>query len=84
MQPPHVVDVDPISSSQPIHKNEFCIQIPSKFNQPCKFQEVKIDSKPAQISIPYYIISEPCHQLVNPHVQHTTFQAKIRNRLFKL
>ena len=83
LHPPHVVDVDPISSSQPVHKNEFCIQIPSEFNQSCNLDEVKTDSKPAQISVPYYIISEPYHQLVNPHDQHTTFQAKIRNRLFK-
>ena len=83
LHPPHVVDVDPMYSSHPVHKNEFCIQIPSEFNQSCNFEEVKTDSKPAQFSVPYYNISETCHQLVNPHVQPTTFQTKIRNKLFK-
>ena len=59
------------------------LQIHFEFNQSCNLEEVKTDSEPAQISVPYYIISEPYHQLVNHHVQHTTFQAKIRNRLFK-
>ena len=67
LQPSYVVDVNPISSSQLVHKNEFCIQIPSE-NQSCNLEEVKTDSEPAQISVPYYIISEPYQQLVNPHV----------------
>ena len=83
MHPPYVVDIDPISSPQPTHKDDLCIQILSEFDQPCNLKEIETDSKPSQISAPYAIISEPCHQPVNSHVQTTTFQAKIRNKLFK-
>ena len=67
LQPSYVVDVDPISSSQPVHKNEFCIQIPFEFNQSCNLEEVKTDSEPAQISIPFYIINLPyCWYQIHP------------------
>ena len=83
LHPPYVVDVDSIYSLDPAHKDELCIQILFEFDQPCNLEDIETDSKPSQISAHYAIISEPCHQLVNPHVQHTTFQAKIRNRLLK-
>ena len=47
LQPPHVIDVDPISSPQPAHKDEFCIQFLSEFNQPCNLEEIKTDSNPS-------------------------------------
>ena len=83
LHPPHVIDVDPISSPQPAHKDEHYIQIIVEFNQPSDLEEIKTNSKPSQISAPYAIKNEPCHQLVNSHVQTTTFQAQIRNKLFK-
>ena len=46
LQRSYVVDVDPISSLQPVHKNEFCIQIPSEFDEPCNLEVVETDSKP--------------------------------------
>jgi hypothetical protein len=45
LQPPYVVDVDPISLPQPIHKDELCIQISPKTDQPYNLEEVKTDSK---------------------------------------
>ena len=82
-QPLYVVDVDLISSPQPAHKDELCIQIIYEFDQPCNVEETKTDSKPPQTSAPYAIISEPCHQPVNSNVQTTTFQTKIINKSFK-
>ena len=73
LQPSYVVDVDPIYSPHPVHKNEFYIQIPSEFDQPCNLEAVETDSKLGQVTSPYDIISEPCHQFVQP----TTFHAKL-------
>ena len=65
---PYLVDVDPISSPQPTHKDELCIQIHFEFDQPCNLEEVETDSKTSKISAPYAIISDPCHQRVISHV----------------
>jgi hypothetical protein len=78
-----VVDVDLVSSPQPIHKDEICIQIPPEFDHPCNLEEVEIDSKPSQISLPSAITVEPCHQLVKPHIHPTSFQTRIRDKMFK-
>ena len=83
LQPPYVVDVDSISSPQPTHKDEICIKILSKFDQSCNLKEIETDSKPSFILAPYSINSKPYHHPINSHVQTTTFQAQIRNKLFK-
>ena len=83
LQPPYVIDVDPISSPQPAHKDELCIPILYYFNRPCNLEEIKNGSKHSHISAPYAINNEPFHQLVNSHVSTTTFQDQIRNKLFK-
>jgi hypothetical protein len=80
---PYILDVDSISSSPSILKNEFCNSIFPDFDKPCDLEEIKIDSKPCQISTPLAIISEPCQQLDIPHDQPTTFQIKIRMKMFK-
>jgi hypothetical protein len=45
LQPPYVVDVDPISLPQPIHKDEIYIQIPPESDHPCDLEEIETDSK---------------------------------------
>jgi hypothetical protein len=69
LQPPYVVDVDPISLPQPVHKDELCIQISPETDQPYNLEEIKTDSKPSQISVTI----EPSNQLVTPHEHPTTF-----------
>lgn len=85
LQPACIVDVDSVLLPQLIHKNDQCIQIPSKLDQPCKsdLEKIKIDSKPCQISTPFAIISKPCQQLVIPDDQPRAFQIKIRTKMFK-
>jgi hypothetical protein len=83
LQPPYVVDVDPIALPQPIPKDEICIQIPSESEHSYNLEEVELVSKPAQISAPLAIISEPDQQLTISHDQPTTFQVKIRMKMFK-
>jgi len=85
LQPAYIVDVDSVLLPHLIHKNDQCIQIPCKLDQPCKFdlEEIKIDSKPCCISTPLAIISKLCQQLVIPEDQPTTFQIKIRTKMFK-
>jgi hypothetical protein len=83
LQPPCIVDLDSLFSPPPVHKDDLCIQIPHEFDQPCNLKEVETDSKPCQISTPFAITFEPCHQLVNPHDHPTAFQTKIRMKLFK-
>jgi hypothetical protein len=78
-----VVDTDLVSSPLPIHKSEICIASPLEIDHPCSPEEVENNSQSSQISLPSVIPVEPCHQLVNPHDQPTTFQIKIRNKLFK-
>jgi hypothetical protein len=80
---PYILEVDSISSSPSILKNEFCNSNFFDFDKPCDLEEIKIDSKPCQISTPLAIISEPCQQLDIPHDQPTTFQIKIRMNMFK-
>jgi hypothetical protein len=83
LQPTCIVDVDLISSSPSISKNEFCNLVPPDLDKSCDLQEIKIDSRPYQISTPFSITFEPCQQLAIPHDQPTTFQIKIRMKMFK-
>jgi hypothetical protein len=78
-----VVDVDLVSSPQPIHKSEICIGFPLEIDHPCNLEGVENDSKPSQISLPSVITVEPSHLLVKSHIQPTSFQAKIRDKMFK-
>jgi hypothetical protein len=78
-----VVDVDFVSSPQPIHKDELCIEIPPEFDQPCNLEEVETDSKPSQISSPSVVSVEPFHQSIKLHIQPTGFQNRIRDKMFK-
>ena len=79
-----MVDVNFISLPQPIPKEQFCIQIPFEFEHPCNLEEVEIFSKYVQITEPFALIVDPYYQTINPHVQPTYFQVKIRNKMFKL
>jgi hypothetical protein len=79
----YVVDVDLIPSPQPIHKDELCIEIPHEIDQPCKLEEVGTDSHPSQISSPFVVTFEPCQQLGKPYIQPTSFQTRIRDKMFK-
>jgi len=45
LQPPYVVDVDPISLPQPIHKYELYFQIPLESNHSCNLEEIETDEK---------------------------------------
>ena len=78
-----MVDVNSIYLPQPIPKEEFCIQIPFEFENPCNLEEVELVSKPVRITTPFSRIIDPSYQTINPHVQHTYFQVKIKNRMFK-
>ena len=80
MQPPYVIDVDPISLPQPVHKYDLFIQISLETDQPYNLEEVKTDSKPSQISVTI----EPSNQLVTPHDHPTTFLSKIRMKMFNI
>jgi hypothetical protein len=68
---------------QPAHKDDQCISIPSKFDQPCYLEEITIVSKPCHISITFTKNFEPCQQLTIFHYQPTAFQIKIRMKMFK-
>jgi hypothetical protein len=78
-----VVDVDLISSPQPIHKDELFIEIPLEFDHPYNLEEVEIDSNPSLISLPSTVTIEPFHQLVKPHIHPTIFQTRIKDKMFK-
>jgi hypothetical protein len=78
-----VVDIDIVFSCLPIHKCEICITSPLEIDHPCSPEEVENNSQYSQISLPSVIPVDPCHQLVNHHDQPTSFQIKIRNKLFK-
>jgi hypothetical protein len=78
-----VVDTDLMSSPLPIHKSEICIASPIEIDHTYSLEEVENNSQPSQISLPSIIPAKPCHQLVNPHDQPTSFQIKIRDKLFK-
>jgi hypothetical protein len=78
-----VVDVDHVPSPHPIHKSEICIASPLEIDHPCSLKEVENNSQSYQISLPYVILAEPFHQLINPHDHPTDFQIKIINKLFK-
>jgi hypothetical protein len=79
----YVVDVDLVSSPQPIHKSNICIGFPLKVDHLCSLEGVENDSKPSQISLTSVIYVEPSHLLVKYHIQPTSFQAKIRDKMFK-
>jgi hypothetical protein len=78
-----VVDVGLESSFQPIEKDEVYIEIPPEINQPCNHESDEVDSKPSQISSPSAITVESFHQLVKPHIHPTSFQTRIRDKMFK-
>jgi hypothetical protein len=46
-------------------------------------EEVENNSQSSQILLPSVIPAEPFHQLVKPHIQPTSFQAKIKDNMFK-
>jgi hypothetical protein len=83
LQPACIVEVKSVFVPQFIYKNDLCIQIPSESDQPCNLEEIKTDSKPIQSSTFVAITSEPCQQIAIPHDQPTTFQIKIRMKMFK-
>ena len=68
---------------QLIYKNDLCIQITSKSNQPCNLEETKTDAKPMQSSTLVAITFEPCQHIVIPHDQPTAIQIKINMKMFK-
>ena len=80
---PYTLYVDSIPSSPFILKNELCNSILPNLDKPCDLEEIKIDSKPCQISTPLVITSEPCQQLAIPHDHLSVFQIKIRTKIFK-
>jgi hypothetical protein len=77
LQPPYVVDVDPIALPQPIPKDEICIQIPSESDHACDLEEIELVSKPAQISAPLAIISEPDQQLTILMISPQNFSLRL-------
>jgi hypothetical protein len=83
LQPACIVEVDSTALPQPIHKDEHCIQIPFESDQPYNSVEIEIDSKPTQTSVPAVITAETFHQPLIPHEQPTSFQTKIRMKMFK-
>jgi hypothetical protein len=78
-----VVDSDPMYSPMPIKKSEIYIASPLEIDHPCSPEEVENNSQSSQISLPSIIPTEPCHHLINPHDHPTSFQIKIKNKLFK-
>ena len=66
-----MVDIDLVSPSQPVHKNEVYIFIPPEHDQPCDHENDEVESKPSHILLPSPISPEPCHQLVKPCFQPT-------------
>jgi hypothetical protein len=80
---PYAIDVDLISSSQLALKNESCIPIPLAFDHFSDFVEIEIDSKYTQTSVPIVTTAEPFHQHCIPYKQPTTFQTKIRMKMFR-
>jgi hypothetical protein len=77
-----IVYVDSVSLPQPIHKDEFYIQIPLESDHSCNLEEIETNEKLFQISISSVTI-EPSNQLVNPHDYPTAFQTRIRMKMFK-
>jgi hypothetical protein len=77
-----IVDVDSVSSPQPVHKDEICIQIPLEYDHTCDLEEIETDSKPSQVSLSSMTI-KPSYQLVNPHDSPTVFLNRIRMKMFK-
>jgi hypothetical protein len=72
-----------VSSPQPIHKSDICIASPLKIDHPFSLEEVENDSHPSQISLPPVFSIEPPHPFVESHIHPTSFQDKIRDRMFK-
>jgi hypothetical protein len=75
----YIVDVDSISPSQPVSKDESNILILLESDHPSDFVKIEIDSKPIESSIPFGITDEPDHQPIQP----IAFQIKIRMKMFK-
>jgi hypothetical protein len=80
---PYIIDIDSVVLPQPIHKDDHRISFPLESDQPCDHEKIEIILKPVQISAPLAIISEPDQQLTISHDQPTTFQVKIRMKMFK-
>jgi hypothetical protein len=83
LQPACIVDVDSVIFPRPAHKDDHCISFPLESDQPCDLEEIKIVSKSCEISTPFAITSESCQQLAIFHDKPTTFQIKIRMKMFK-
>jgi hypothetical protein len=71
-----VVDVDHVSSSQPIEKDEVHISIPPEIDQPYSHGNHEVD-------LPSKVFVIPCNHLVKPRFQPTVVQTRIREKMFK-
>jgi hypothetical protein len=72
-----------VSPPLPIHKIEICSTSPLEIDHPCSPMEVENNLQPLQIPLPPIVYDEPSHPLVESHVQPTSFQPKIRDKMFK-
>jgi hypothetical protein len=66
----------------PIHTSKICSGSPLEVDHPCSLEGVENDLNPSQISLPSVIAVEPSHLLVKSHIQPTSFQAKIGDKMF--
>jgi hypothetical protein len=73
-----VVDVDHVSSSQPIEKDEVHISIPPEI----ELSLIVMGIMKLIYLLKYYFVI-PCNQLVKPHFQPTVVQTRIREKMFK-
>jgi hypothetical protein len=78
-----VADIDLVPSPLPIHEDEICITPPLGIECPCSPEEVEDNSWSSQTSLPLVFPTKPPQPLIESHDQPTTFQIKIRNKLFK-
>ena len=83
MHTAYIVDVESVPIPQPVHNVDHCIQISLEFDQPCNHTEVRTDSNPVQTSAPLGISVEPCNKPINIHDHSSSFQNKIRIKMFK-
>ena len=73
LQPACIIDVDSVILPRPTHKDDHCISFPSESDHPCDLEEIKIVSKPCEISTPLAITYGSCQQLDISHDKPTTF-----------
>ena len=83
LQPACIVEGESFFVPYLIYKNNLCIQIPSKSDQPCNLEEFKTNLKAMQSSALVSITFEPYQQITIPHDHPTAFQIKIRMKMFK-